>query len=182
MDSRRLLVLSDTHGHVHALEAVLDWAQDIPRSGGIGAAVFLGDGFQDLSRASNATGFSVDWKAVRGNGDLEFSLPPSDVFDFGGRRFFLCHGHHSALHNGYSALVAAAKNLEADAALFGHTHVPYHENDSGIVLVNPGSVGRPRSRIGATFAVIGCEAGKPIEVEFWGIGDRGKIKLLTHVL
>ena len=182
MDSRRLLVLSDTHGHAHSLEAVLKWAQDYSQSGGINAAVFLGDGFQDLSRASNTTGFSCDWKAVRGNGDLESFLPLSDVFDFCGHRFFLCHGHHCALHNGYSALVAAAKNLEAKAVLFGHTHVPCFENNSDILFINPGSVGRPRSRIGATFAVIGCEAGKPFEVEFWGIGEKGKIKSLADVL
>ena len=176
MESQRLLVLSDTHGHINVLAAILNWALDQPQSGGITAAVFLGDGVSDLPRAASAAGFPCEWKLVRGNGDYDFSLPLCDVFDFQGHRFFLCHGHRYALADGFYTLVEAANNMKAEAALFGHTHVPLYNDDHNILLLNPGSVGRPRSRIGATFAVIECEPGKSLEVEFWGIGTQGKIK------
>ena len=182
MTAQRLLVLSDTHGHIRALEAVFNWAQDRSRSDGIKTTAFLGDGVSDLSPAANSTGFFCEWKLVRGNNDLDFTLPLNDVFDFCGHRFYLCHGHQSSLFSGYNILTAAAKNLKAQVAIFGHTHIPYCKAAGDILLLNPGSVGRPRSKTGATFAVIECEEGEPLKVEFWGISSRGEIEQLPEAL
>ena len=176
MESQRLLVLSDTHGNSPFLEAVLRWARDDT----FDAAVFLGDGIEDLRRATALTGFAGEWKMVRGNNDYMPSIPEADIVDCGGHRFFLCHGHRYTLYNGNDRLIAAARNMEADAALFGHTHVPSLENAPGLVLVNPGSIGRPRSDIGSTFAVINCPPGKPLDVRFWQIDPPGKVKELNN--
>jgi predicted phosphodiesterase len=46
---------------------------------------------------------------------------------------------------------------------------------NGLLLINPGSVGRPRSKIGASFAVIECTAGETPNAQFMGIGENGKI-------
>lgn len=186
MKDNTLLVLSDTHGNVKALETVLRWAEGLG-SGTVGAAVFLGDGIRDLSRASEAAGFTGDWKIVRGNNDDAFSAPvhgagfggshpESTVFEFGGHRLFLCHGHRHSLYGGYYSLIAAARNKEADAVLFGHTHVPCCENDEGVTLVNPGSIGRPRGRTGATFVLAECMPEKQIAVRFLGISRGGEIQ------
>jgi predicted phosphodiesterase len=59
--------------------------------------------------------------------------------------------------------------------MFGHTHVPFFKNEGGLLLINPGSVGRPRSRIGSTFAVIECVEGEPLKVKFYEI-DSEEIK------
>jgi predicted phosphodiesterase len=60
--------------------------------------------------------------------------------------------------------------------MFGYTHVPFLKNEGSLLLVNPGSVGRLRSRIGATFAVIECTPDKPLKVKFYGIGEHGGIR------
>ena len=52
MESKRLLALSDSHGHISALKTVLRWAGD---NGVIDAAVFLGDGIQDLCRVNDVS-------------------------------------------------------------------------------------------------------------------------------
>jgi putative phosphoesterase len=96
-------------------------------------------------------------------------VPESAVLDFCDHRFFLCHGHRYSLYRDYDTLIAAARNNGADAALFGHTHVPSLDNENGLLLINPGSVGRPRSNAGATFAVIECLPETPLKVEFFGI-------------
>ena len=215
-------MLSDTHGNVPALTAVFNWAQDSLQSGGIDAAVFLGDGIADLGRASNAAGFCCEWKIIRGNNDFGASalVPETDIFDFGGYRFFLCHGHHHSIYSGYYALIRAACKTKANVVLFGHAHTPFYswqgldtpplwgdyrgfrppisqgnDNDTpcprlvdckdncrenNILLVNPGSVGRPRCKAGASFAVIECALGKPLKTEFWGIGQYGKIHELKQ--
>ena len=179
MNAQRLLVISDIHGHVRELEAVLNWAQDHAKSGGIDAAVFLGDGAADLKRITDVNGFSCEWKLVRGNNDFDSSLPLGCILDCGGHRFFLCHGHQYALYSGYDTLAAAAANLDAEAVLFGHAHVPCYKKYNNILMINPGSIGFPRSNIGATFAVVLCEPGKSPEAEFWGIGGQYSIKRLS---
>jgi putative phosphoesterase len=165
MNSRKLLVLSDTHGEADTLASVLKWA----KNNAVDAAVFLGDGIHDMPRAEAAAGFSCTAKIVRGNSDHAAPMQETEIFDFAGHRFFLCHGHRYSLHNGFGLLVAAARSNEADAALYGHTHVPHCEIANGVFLLNPGSIGRPRSSAGATFAVIECLPEKPLKPVFWNI-------------
>jgi len=177
MDSKKLLIFSDTHGSVSALKIVFKWANDhVPPKGTLCAAACCGDGLSDLRRAADETGFYCDWKIVLGNNDYGIQAPESIVFDFSGHRFFVCHGHHLGLYSGFHTLLAAARNNDADAALFGHSHVPFLKKIDGITLINPGSVSRPRSRIGATFAIAECAEDKPIKTDFFGIDDSGKIK------
>jgi len=176
MDNKKLLVLSDTHGSITTLKAVFNWANErIPPNDTIIAAAFLGDGLHDLEPAVKETGFSCNWICVKGNNDYNVREPEAAVFDFANRCFFACHGHRYNLYNGFQTLVAAAANSRAEVVLSGHSHVPYHQIIDGIHLINPGSVGQPRSRIGATFAVIECRDDQPIKVEFWGIGEKRKI-------
>jgi len=169
MNSNKILVLSDTHGDIPALIGVLKWAKSQP----FDAAVFLGDGVQDMSLAMAATGFSTPVKMVRGNSDhaLSIKLPETALLDFAGHIFFLCHGHHYSLHGDFDTLIAAGRNNKADAALFGHTHIPFHKTINGFLLVNPGSIGRPRGKTGATFAVIECLPDTQLAASFWVIGE-----------
>jgi len=169
-----MLVLSDTHGSLSALKTVMNWAKDrMPPNDTICDAVFLGDGVSDLSPAADAAGFYGNWNVVRGNNDYEYAIQESAVFDFADYRFLICHGHRYSLYSGHHTLVSAGRSNNADVVMFGHTHVPFFKNESGILLINPGSVGRPRSRIGATFAVIECIQGEPLKAKFYGIGGGG---------
>ena len=177
MESKKLLVFSDTHGSVKALTAVFNWANDrIPPNDTICAAACLGDSLSDIRRATDSTGFYCDWKIISGNNDYGVTAPETAVFDFADNRFFMCHGHRHGVYSGFYPLIAAAKNAQADIALFGHSHVPFFKNMNGVLLINPGSLGRPRSKIGSTFAVINCIEGKSINVEFMGIDEHGTIK------
>jgi putative phosphoesterase len=177
MDTKKLLVLSDTHGSSQSLKTVLNWAKDhSPPADSIIAAAFLGDGISDLQRAADATGFYCEWKLVSGNNDYDYSIPETSVFNFGDYRFLICHGHRHSMYGGYHSLLAAARNNQANAVLFGHTHVPFQKVVEGIHLVNPGSVGRPRSKAGASFAVIECTTGEQLKVEFFGFNAKGEIK------
>ena len=177
MDSKKLLVISDTHGSVNMLKTVFKWAAErTPPNDSICAAAFLGDGIEDLNPAMDAAGFSCNWAIVKGNNDFHVREAESAVFDFVNYRFFICHGHRYSLYGGYHALTAAAKANGANVVLSGHTHIPHQKTVDGIYLINPGSVSRPRSRIGSTFAVVECEEGKQITAEFFGIDAKGSIQ------
>ncbi len=177
MENKKLLVLSDSHGNINALRAVFKWAKDhIPPNDTIHAAAFLGDGLSDLQYTADAEGFYTDWKLVIGNNDYGIRMPEALTFEFAERLFFMCHGHRYGLYGGYNMLINAAISSGADVALCGHSHIPYDKVMSGVRIINPGSVGRPRSRVGATFAVIECSPDNPLIVNFYGIGSQGKIK------
>jgi putative phosphoesterase len=172
-----LLVLSDTHGNMAALTAVLRWAMENRMADHL---AFLGDGARDIRQAVARTGFSAPCTAVRGNGDFE-NLPPSDVLEFAGHRFFLTHGHLYRVHNGYDTLISSAAAMEAEAALFGHTHVPLKKEAGTMLLLNPGSLGRPRSSAGPAFAVVECPPGNGLVVRFWGLRDTPRGVIVVEV-
>jgi putative phosphoesterase len=168
MKNAVLLVISDTHGHTNSLIAALNWAQ---RQRQADALVFLGDGAGDLAQALARTRFKAPWKAVKGNGDYDAPFPPFDTLDFAGRRFFLTHGHLYGLSEGFEALAASARAQGAGAALFGHTHVPFWDEYGGLLLLNPGSLGRPRASFGPSFATIECPPDAWFRIRHWAIGD-----------
>jgi len=194
MGSVSVLVVSDSHGNIPALTEVLSWAQAggaVSGSAGSGekqplaAAIFLGDGADDLAPASARAGFTLSWNVVRGNVDINFSLPGAMLLEIPGsgqaansshtaRKLFLTHGNVYNVGEGCKALAAAARTNNAEAALFGHTHVPHCEMLDGILLLNPGSIGRPRSNVGPTFAVLECPPVGPLGARFFGLAKRGK--------
>ena len=172
MSGSFILVVSDSHGSSAALTTVLEWTQ----SAGVDAfdaAVFLGDGYEDLALASARAGFALPWHAVRGNGDFYFSVPDNKVLEISARKLFLAHGNRCHVREGYKTIAAIARRTGAEAALFGHTHVPYCAVVDGIFLLNPGSISRPRSNAGYTFAVLECPDSGPLAARFFRLVNRG---------
>ena len=77
--------------------------------------------------------------AVHGNVDdpeLRRSLPPERVVEAGGTRIAMVHdagpskGRLERLRRRFP---------DTDAAVFGHSHLPLHEEDGGFQIFNPGS-------------------------------------------
>ncbi len=136
-----ILVLSDIHGRVgYAIDAVKEHPE-------CKTVIFLGDGTRHLAaleRASEGKAFF----AVCGNCDtfLDGVGEKEAVLEICGHRIFICHGHTRMVKYGTYALLCAARERNADIALYGHTHIAHEEYDSesGIYLFNPGSIGEPR--------------------------------------
>jgi putative phosphoesterase len=164
----RIAVISDIHGNIYALEAVL---ADI-RARGIREILNLGDHVHGpIEPASTADLLMhTGMRAIRGNQDrvvpqstLEVlaprhvdwlrSLPPAlEIEDA-----LLCHGTPSSDETylletvtpvGARAATAAeiggrVGDLRATLLLCGHTHIPRVVRHGGVLIVNPGSVGLP---------------------------------------
>ncbi|MCL1815208.1 MAG: metallophosphoesterase family protein [Treponema sp.] len=186
-----LLVISDSHGNMAALTAALVWARDLTLT----AAVFLGDGADDLAAASAQAGFAIPWYKVRGNGDFNFSISDSLVLEISGpgevvcgpgnrlttavvnpssRKIFLAHGNRFGVGARGGNIAAAAGAVGAEAAFFGHTHIPFQSMENGIFLLNPGSIGRSRSDAGPTFAVLECPKKGPLSARFFCLKHKGR--------
>lgn len=133
------LAVSDTHGNRLALEKIAR------RFGGKMQYIFhLGDYVTDASwlrkRLPDANVLSV-----RGNCDWSSSVDLYEDLYIGGVRLILCHGHTLDVKWGVDQAVYYAQEHDANAILFGHTHVPLIERHAGITLINPGSAGEPRN-------------------------------------
>jgi putative phosphoesterase len=68
----------------------------------------------------------------------------------GNTRFYLCHAKPSDPLFGYLPLDSAGwveeiRDLHADAILVGHTHAPFIREIGDRVLLNPGSMGQPKT-------------------------------------
>jgi putative phosphoesterase len=95
--------------------------------------------------------------AVRGNVDLpEVDLPEIVEFSFGGARIAMIHdsgrkeGRRKRLKKRFP---------EARAIIFGHSHVPFMEDEDGLLLLNPGSPTDRRRQPRHTFALLRAEEG-----------------------
>lgn len=151
-----LLILSDSHGRPDRIREVLERT----RPDGL---LFAGDGLRDLASCdlpATLGGFSL-W-AVRGNCDWMTSpvvvngslLEPEDevLITVEGSRILLMHGHTWGVKGGLGRAVARAVRLNADALIFGHTHIPLELHLSPdrpgdfsvtkpLTVFNPGSLG-----------------------------------------
>ena len=56
----------------------------------------------------------------------------TDIFRMAGRR---------------TLRVTVGLQNHADVVMFGHTHVPYLEKTDDLILLNPGSISKPRTRM-----------------------------------
>lgn len=136
--TRRVIVVSDSHGDQEGLRAAFEQAA---RHGRIDAAVFLGDGASDFEGVKPLL-FSQGTVcyAVKGNNDWSSREQAELLFSLGGVRFFACHGHTLQVKYGLDRLWYAAREREAQVALYGHTHRESVELERGIYLINPGAV------------------------------------------
>lgn len=103
--------------------------------------VHLGDHISDARDLSFALP-DVEILRVPGNCDYGSIEQPSILTELGGVRMFLTHGHLFGVKQGLQRLFLQAKAVDAQIALFGHTHRPLCECHGGIWLLNPGTCGR----------------------------------------
>ena len=97
-------------------------------------------------------------RAVKGNLDPpELKLPEVLQFEFGGARIAMIHdsgrkkGRRSRMKRRFP---------EARVVIFGHSHIPWLEDEEGLLLLNPGSPTDRRRQPEHTFALLWVEEGE----------------------
>ena len=141
----RLLVLSDSHGDAGSVYRAVAAQPEAA------AVLYLGDGAADFAAAAAAFP-RLAFYPVRGNGDFApdaAGLPYAREECFGGKRFFLTHGHLYGVKTDPLRVVYAARERGADVLLYGHTHRPLTDYEDGLHILNPGSL-----RAGGTYGVV----------------------------
>lgn len=135
-----ILIMSDSHGRNENVELAI--AQVREEIGEFQMLIHLGD-VGDARELESLAG--VPCYIVRGNTDYDAKLLNANVIEAGGHRIFATHGHLYQVDMRLDLLRFAALENDCDIAMYGHTHVPYLEEDpDDITILNPGSISKPR--------------------------------------
>ena len=136
----RILIMSDSHGRNENVELAI--AQVREEIGEFQMLIHLGD-VGDAREIESLAG--VPCYIVRGNTDYDAKLLNANVIEAGGHRIFATHGHLYQVDMRLDLLRFAALENDCDIAMYGHTHVPYLEEDpDDVTILNPGSISKPR--------------------------------------
>ena len=136
----RILIMSDSHGRNENVELAI--AQVREEIGEFQMLIHLGD-VGDAREIESLAG--VPCYIVRGNTDYDAKLLNANVIEASGHRIFATHGHLYQVDMRLDLLRFAALENDCDIAMYGHTHVPYLEEDpDDITILNPGSISKPR--------------------------------------
>jgi putative phosphoesterase len=100
------------------------------------------------------------------------TLLPENRFEAEGKRFRPVHGSPRRM-NEYlfedrdpRSLARIAQGADADVLVFGHTHKPWVRDIEGVLMVNDGSVGKPKDGDPrAAWALFTVDPDKPVQVE-----------------
>ncbi len=135
----KILVTSDTHGHIKALKKA------IFKAGEFQYFFHLGDNTADVHYIEkDLLDRKIKIYQVRGNCDYMGAESYCEV-NLCGQRIALLHGHSQRVKSTLLEIGLLADKKEVDAVLFGHTHIPKIEySPLGRLLFNPGSLGEPR--------------------------------------
>ncbi len=133
--SKRLLVVSDSHGNYIKLNNI------IREAGFFDVMIHCGDGANDLVHASVPEG--IVRYTVSGNIDLMrmTGLERNIEFTVEGLDFLVTHGDLYRVKYGFDEIIKEGISREADIVIFGHTHNQYIK-ESPPVLFNPGAANR----------------------------------------
>ena len=133
----KILVLSDSHA---SLRRMREWIEVVKPD----AVVHLGDHYDD-GQALQEEYPRLSFWLVPGNCDrwrAPVGAPEILCTKVCGVRLFMTHGHNHHVKQGMGALLSDARRMQAQAALYGHTHMPVCQQEpDGLWVLNPGSCG-----------------------------------------
>jgi uncharacterized protein len=124
-------VISDTHGMKVAIR------QAVSAAGAVDMWLHAGDFRRDADYLQKLTNLPV--VAVEGNCDNWGRSAQEELIEVAGKKIWMTHGHRYQVKQSMVALVRKSEELQADVAIFGHTHLPFVLKEQGILLFNPGS-------------------------------------------
>lgn len=132
----KILVLSDSHASLYFMRQCVGMFRP-------DAIIHLGDYFEDgaVVAAENPDALFC---GVPGNCDRYRACSEAEtkLLTLDGVRLLVTHGHLHHVKQTLAPLLADARAMRVDAALFGHTHEAYcHNEDDGLWVLNPGSCG-----------------------------------------
>ena len=139
----KILVLSDSHSSLRLMRSAVQAIRP-------DAIIHLGDHFDD-GEVIHEENMHIAFHQVPGNCDkYRLYRPVAETLSYKvcGVKLFITHGHNHHVKQGLYALLRDAKEEQAQAVLYGHTHLPDCRREDGMWILNPGSCGYAGGTVG----------------------------------
>jgi len=167
-----IIIVSDNHSARDGLAKVLEHHA--------GADYFLHCGDSNLPPSDEVMKSFV---TVKGNTDFREDYQDNEYVELLiGEWIWITHGHRYSVGRGIDALVKVAALTTSMAefpsmnvVLYGHTHVVEVEMQKGILVINPGSISRPRDGIRRTYARLQITT-DCYDIQIFDVADHSVIK------
>lgn len=143
----RIAVTADTHGSPGVIIKCWKKLQ-------LDQILFAGDFYKDGKAICRRLG--IPGHIIAGNCDGP-GHTGEEVIAFGECTVWLVHGHQYGVKKDLQRIFYRGRELNVNAVVFGHTHLPLCEQVDGLWLINPGSPTRPRSSKLGTYALMDIE-------------------------
>lgn len=157
MSVKKIIIFSDTHGYMREIPFLKDINE-------YDYFIYLGDGYDEVENWARNSNLADKFIAVTGNCDYAPDIPRQKFFDIDGVKIFITHGDIYNVKSSYNKIFEKAKSINADIAMFGHTHYADNKFIDGIYLFNPGSI-IPRGREFASVGYLEIKDNKILELE-----------------
>lgn len=128
---KTVIVLSDTHGNISAMEKLL------PIMSESDYVFHLGDYDRDVFAFKRELGDKI--YSVKGNCD---GGGEEIIVEIDGVKVMLTHGDRYGVKTSLYKLLLKAKELGVNAVFYGHTHEPRIDEIDSVTLINPGCATR----------------------------------------
>ena len=126
--------MSDSHSTMRYMRLAMDSVKP-------DAVIHLGDHYDNAETLAEEYGH-IRFHMLPGNCD-RYRYPPDTpqflCYCIGGVKFFMTHGHMHGVKSGLYRFIADAKNMNAQAALYGHTHIADCHQEGDLWIINPGA-------------------------------------------
>lgn len=132
----KILIVSDTHRYN------TNFLKIVEKTAPLDMVVHCGDIEGSELLISQAAECPVEM--VQGNNDFFSDLPREKEFMIGEYRVWLTHGHNYYIAMNSDVIKLEARMCDVDIVMCGHTHKPVVDIESGLTLLNPGSISYPR--------------------------------------
>lgn len=130
----RILVMSDSHSTMRYMRLAIDTVK--PET-----VIHLGDHY-DNAETLEEEYHHIRFHKLPGNCD-RYRCPPTTpqifCYDIGGVKFYMTHGHLHGVKSDLYRLIADARQMNAQAVLYGHTHIADCRRVDSLWIVNPGA-------------------------------------------
>ncbi len=132
----KILVMSDSHSAIRYMRLAMNTVKP-------DAVIHLGDHYDDAAALAEEY-HHIPFHQVPGNCD-RYRCPPDAplimYYSIGGVKFYMTHGHLHGVKSVLIRLLTDARAQNAQAALYGHTHIADCRQEDGLWILNPGSCG-----------------------------------------
>lgn len=146
----KILVLSDSHASMSFMRRCIEVTHP-------DAVIHLGDYYSD-AQAMQEEFPNIPFYQVPGNCDTHRGWVPDPeirLIDPFGVRIYMTHGHRHGVKMGLYRLLADARAANAQAVLYGHTHLALCRQEDGLWILNPGA-----ATWGGSAALMSTNSGK----------------------